>query len=103
MSIIPPNLNHSFICPVPVPFPDSGFPIPDSGFRFPDSGFSIRIRIPDSGFRFLDSGFRIPDFSIRPNSSTTSTLFQCLIFWLALRPTNRGRYLNYLLMINIYT
>ena len=59
MSIIPPNLNHSFICPVPVPFPDSAFPIPDSGFRFPDSGFSIRIRIPDSGFRFLDSGFLI--------------------------------------------
>ena len=35
MSIIPPNLNHSFISPVPVP---------DSGFRFQIriSGFSIR-------------------------------------------------------------
>ena len=33
MSIILPNLNHSF---VPVPFPDSGFRIPDSGFRIPD-------------------------------------------------------------------
>ena len=52
MSIIPPNLNHSFICPVPVPFPDSGFPIPDSGFR-------IFYSDSDSGFRFLDSGFLI--------------------------------------------
>jgi len=37
MSIILPNLNHSFICPVP----DSGFRIPDSGFRIPDSGFLL--------------------------------------------------------------
>ena len=41
MSIILPNLNHSFICPVPVSVPDSGFRIPDSvsGFLipFPDS------------------------------------------------------------------
>ena len=37
MSIILPNLNHSF---VPVPFPDS---VSVSGFRF-------RFRIPDSGF-----------------------------------------------------
>lgn len=35
MSIIFRNLNHSFICPVPDPFPDSGF-------RIPNSGFSIR-------------------------------------------------------------
>ena len=42
MSIILPNLNHSFV-------PDSG-----SGFRF-------RFRIPDSGFRFR---FRIPDFLV---------------------------------------
>ena len=34
MSTILPNLNHSFICPVPVPFPDSvsGFQILGSGF-----------------------------------------------------------------------
>ena len=36
ISIILPNLNHSFV-PVPVPFPDSGSV---SGFRI--SGFSIR-------------------------------------------------------------
>ena len=35
MSIIFRNLNHSFICLVPDPFPDSGF-------RIPNSGFSIR-------------------------------------------------------------
>ena len=34
MSIILPNLNHSFICPVPVLIPDSGFRILDS--EFPD-------------------------------------------------------------------
>ena len=34
MSIILPNLNHSFVpVPVPVPFPDSGSV---SGFRIPD-------------------------------------------------------------------
>ena len=37
MSIILPNLNHSFVpVPVPVPVPDSGFRIP---VPFPDSGF----------------------------------------------------------------
>ena len=39
MSIILPNLNHSFISPVlvlvPVPVP---VPVLDSGFRIPDSG-----------------------------------------------------------------
>ena len=79
------------------------FQIPGSPFLIPLSWFPIFYSDSDSGFRVPVSGFRIPDFSIRPNSSTTSTLFQCLIFWLALRPTNRGHYLNYLLMINIYT
>ena len=34
MSIILPNLKHSFISPIPVPVP-----VPGSGFRIPDSGF----------------------------------------------------------------
>ena len=37
MSIILPNLYHSFICPVPSQ-------VPDPGFRIPDSLFSINIR-----------------------------------------------------------
>ena len=35
------------------------------------------------------------------NQSTT--LFKCLVFQLAVRPTNRGHYLNNLLIRNIYT
>ena len=78
MSIILPNLNHSFICQVPVPFPNSRFPIPDSGFRFPDSGFSIRIRIPDSRFRFPDSlFFHTPQQFNNINFISVSNLLAC--------------------------
>ena len=47
MSIILPNLNHSFV-------PDSGFRIPDSGSGS-GSGFRIRFRIPD--FRIFHTPF----------------------------------------------
>ena len=40
MSIILPNLNHSFVpVPVPVPFPDSGFP----GFPYAPPPPNIRV------------------------------------------------------------
>ena len=43
ISIILPNLKHSFICPIPVPVPVKvPAPVPDSGFQIQISSFSIR-------------------------------------------------------------
>ena len=59
MSIILPDLNHSFICLVPDPVSGFRFQIP-----FSDSVSRFRFRILDSGFRNLSFPYAFKNLSI---------------------------------------